>query len=297
MATQQTDAGSAVELAPRNPTQIAQSHPAEFGRLWFAEPDPVVRVRCIHPDRANKQQHPPYEFEGRLSEVCGGARKLNEAGYNVYAVAQPYGPVGADRQANDSDIIGARGYYADGDDVALPASWHVLPTFLLVHPETARWWAFWRVNGAELDTLPEMQRRIAKHYGADPTISNPSRIVRLPGFYRWKLNEQTKQIEHFRPYELRVVSGVASEAFQHQGLPAIPQAAPGNAKDGGDVISLDRLRGLLLFIHPERREDWLSVGFVIRDAVILGTDGKPLEPEDRLTLFDQWSSGELWEAA
>ncbi len=53
----------------------------------------------------------------------------------------------------DADIVGVRCLYADGDDSELPSEWHVEPTFILVHPKTARWWAYWSVTIFCLDEL------------------------------------------------------------------------------------------------------------------------------------------------
>jgi hypothetical protein len=252
--------------------------------------DAPVRIRAID----GRKMFPPQEFAGTIAEIGERAQKLNLDGYNIYMVAQPTGSL-TTGFVNDGDVTGVRCFYADGDEAPLPTDWHLEPTFTLEHSETGRWWAFWSLHGlSNLETLRTWIKRIAANYGADPSVCNPARIVRLAGFDRWK------EGENFGPYRLRVLSGRTSDEWEHQGLPEVPQHAPAVRPDyhgSQDVISLDRLRRLLAYISPAEREVWRNGCFAIRDAIVVNEASAPVDQADTFALFDHWSSGQLWENA
>jgi hypothetical protein len=180
----------------------------------------------------------------------------NRNGSNVYMVGQPTRPVAGPR-AKDADVTRIRVLYADGDTAALPTEWLVKPTFILVHPDTGRWWAYWVVTGVELADAPEYNKRIALHYDSDPKISNLSRLVRVAGFDRWKDGK------NYGPYVLQETGGV-TEARQHDGLPRLP--AEGNAtrthgekrRDYGELAEWDA-------VQAKRLVDAAYAGKLIKD--------------------------------
>ncbi len=251
-----------------------------------------IRIRTIHWDRSEegRRKHPSHEYEGALASIAERTRKLNLDGYNVYIVAQRTKPPPADGYfTRDTDIIGVRCLYADGDDSKLPSEWHVEPTFILVHPKTGRWWAYWIVTNFPLDQLRDMVKRIAIHYDGDISICNPARIVRLAGYDRWKDGK------NYGPYELRRGSGTSSEQWEHQGLNRLPpRVAYAGPRDAESVIELNRLRQLLLLVPPGDREDWLKIMFMIRDGTVIDEKFEVLDDADKLALFDNWASGELY---
>ena len=254
--------------------------------------DARVRIRAIHSDRSEegRRKHPSHEYEGALAGIAERTRKLNLDGYNIYMVAQSTRSLPADGYfTRDTDIIGVRCLYADGDNSELPSDWHVEPTFILVHPRTERWWAYWSVTSFPLDELRDMVKRIAIHYDGDISICNPARIVRLAGYDRWK------EGENYGPYELLRRSGTSTEQWQHEGLKPLPKrAAYIGPTDAESVIELNRLRQLLLLVPPGNREDWLKVMFMMRDGTVIDEKFEILDDADKLALFDSWASGELY---
>ena len=255
--------------------------------------DTPIRIRAIHWDRSEegRRRHPSYEFEGTLASTAERTSKLNLDGYNVYIVAQRTKPLPAKGYfTRDTDIIGVRCLYADGDDSELPSEWHVEPTFILVHPKTGRWWAYWIVTNFPLDQLRDMVKRIAIHYDGDISICNPARIVRLAGYDRWKDGK------NYGPYELQRRSGGTWEWWAHDGtldkLP--PRAAYIGPRDVESVIELNRLRQLLLLVPPGEREDWLKVMLMVRDGTVIDDKFRVLDDADKLEHFDSWASGELY---
>lgn len=251
-----------------------------------------IRIRAIHWDRSEegRRKHPSHEYEGELAAIAERTRRLNLDGHNIYMVAQPTKPLPADGYfTRDSDIIGVRCLYADGDNSKLPSEWHVEPTFILVHPKTGRWWAYWSVTSFSLDELRDMIKRIAIHYDGDISICNPARIVRLAGYDRWK------EGKNYGPYELQRRSSTSTDQWEHKGLKPLPsRVIYVGPRDAESVIELNRLRQLLLLVPPGERKDWLKVMFMIRDGAVIDEKFEVLDDADKLALFDSWASGELY---
>ena len=252
--------------------------------------DAPIRIRAIHSDRKSQGTHPPQEYGGALADIAERTQQLNRDGYNIYMVAQPTKPLtGEGHFTRDADILGVRCLYADGDDTELPSEWHVEPTFILVHPKTGRWWAYWKVSIFPLDDLRDMIKRIAIHYDSDPSISNPARIVRLAGYGRWKDGKD------YGPYELHRCTNSSTEQWEHQDLKLLPpRVAYAGPRDAESVIELNRLRKLLLLVPPGDREDWLKLMFMLRDGTVIDDKFEVLDEADKLALFDSWASGELY---
>ncbi len=257
--------------------------------LMTGSPDTIIRVRTVNSALPKGALGASYEFEGGLADMHERICKLNLDGHNIYVMAQPTRPCPG--FASNADVIGVRGFYADGDGAAFPTAWHVAPTYVLRHPQTGRWWAHWTVTAAELASLPEWIKRIAMRYGSDATICNPARVIRLAGFDRWKDGKS------YGPYELEVMSGIATDEWMHCGLPELPARAKVDASrlNEEDVIAAERLRDALAFVPPANRDDWLRVIFAVRDAKVLLPNLERMEPDEVIALLDDWASGSLWE--
>lgn len=137
-----------------------------------------------------------------LEELCAFAADINSTpGANIYF--RP-ATVGGDMPANDADFVMTPGFWVDHDvatSVArlkshpLPAK----PTFILVtgrDPEI-RCQSFWPLS--EPSTAPETLREINKalqvHFEGDPAVTNPSRLMRMPGSIAWPVKEGRTKVE------------------------------------------------------------------------------------------------------
>lgn len=56
----------------------------------------------------------------------------------------------------------------------------------LVSTSPDKWQALWRVQGFDKQQAEELQRAMAREYGADLAATDCSRVLRLPGFYNHK---------------------------------------------------------------------------------------------------------------
>jgi len=119
-----------------------------------------------------------FSFDSSLEDLVDSFLERQDDGYGVFAVVNRGGH-------RDAHIDLVRAVFIDGDDVPLPNAWHIEPRFI-VQRDATHWHAYWAVEAMTVEQFTEVQRRLAIHYGTDPTISNPSRVMRVPGFVHLK---------------------------------------------------------------------------------------------------------------
>ena len=115
----------------------------------------------------------------------------NLDGFDLYMTAHLIRE-GVGSNPKNADIEEGRALFIDSDGEPRPNQWHLPPDFILEREDEPEhnWWAFWSVDGVfPADQIESYQRRIAEFYGTDTSVSDPRRIIRLPGFIRYKHNE------------------------------------------------------------------------------------------------------------
>jgi len=114
-------------------------------------------------------------YEGTLDNVWSSLVGDQDEGHGVFVVVNAGGH-------KDADIHTIRAVFIDADGRELPAEdeWHV-PPHLICQRDATHWHAYWLVDGLPLDRFREVQTRLAVYYGTDRSVSNPSRVMRLPG--------------------------------------------------------------------------------------------------------------------
>lgn len=78
-----------------------------------------------------------------------------------------------------ADVTRVRALFADFDGTAEPI-WPITPHFVTKRDDT-HGHAYWLVDDVEVDDFMFLQRRIAMSCGTDTQVTDPSRVVRLPG--------------------------------------------------------------------------------------------------------------------
>ena len=131
--------------------------------------------------------------EEEVAAVLEAATELNVHGCNVYITINPAGPFTSDRKTRalkDADIIAATATFLDADERGIA---HNLPDKALAKPDFAvitglvpftRAHFYWLSPTPvfDLDRWRWFQQELARRYGTDPAVCNPSRVMRLPGF-------------------------------------------------------------------------------------------------------------------
>ena len=131
--------------------------------------------------------------EDEVAAVLEAAAELNASGSNIHVTVNPAGPITPDcktRALKDADIIVATATFVDADergiaddlpDKALTKPDLAVITGSLPFPRAHYYW-FSPTPVFDLDRWRWFQQELAGRYGTDPSVCNPSRVMRLPGF-------------------------------------------------------------------------------------------------------------------
>ena len=131
--------------------------------------------------------------EEEVAAVLEAAAELNASGSNIHVSVNPAGPFTSDsktRALKDADIIAATATFLDADERGIADN---LPDKALAKPDFAvitglvpftRAHFYWLSPTPvfDLDRWRWFQQELARRYGTDAAVCNPSRVVRMPSF-------------------------------------------------------------------------------------------------------------------
>lgn len=171
---------------------------AEVVSDWDELPErAVVELRCLFPEKTpNICRFNPTPTG--LQDLADHAVEMNKYGLNCYIVVNPVRAGTPNRSATDADIIASHYFWADGDDeeaansirnFAGPRWTMAVTTGRIPSPRPHIYWrtAEWVFN---LAAWTGIQKAIAGRLSTDPTVVNPSRIMRLPGTINWPTDKK-----------------------------------------------------------------------------------------------------------
>lgn len=133
--------------------------------------DAEICIRLIH-DKI-RDHSAARKLQGNIQNLWPEIERAQEDGFGVFLVVNGGGQ-------RDADINEIRAAFIDGDDIPMPSSWHVEPSFFVKRSAT-RWHAYWLAEQMDVAQFENLQKRLAHHYGSDPKVCNPSRVMRLAG--------------------------------------------------------------------------------------------------------------------
>lgn len=170
------------------PAQSYEQASAFVGALTQSDPSTaIIDTRCIHDtNRATAA----ISRRGTLRELWGELCAWNTAGFGVFVCVnhmdgngREIANVAAIRcQTIDLDNLSAQQNYERATQFNPP------PSFA-VQSSPGRWHVYWQTQQhKDRDSFTLLQRKLAQHFDGDKKISDPSRVLRLPGFYHLKSN-------------------------------------------------------------------------------------------------------------
>lgn len=245
---------------PRTGTTLTSSTPGHRSR----EPmDPDVPVRYIrenfrpedrvavvliqketrraiqHVASADRITQP--EFQARL-------RHANASRHEVYVGMNPVRETSHSR--TKADIATIRHVYLDFDENGTAAVQALMrredvpePNYL-VNTSSDRWQVVWKVDGFAKDDAERLMRHLARETGADPSATDSSRVLRLPGFLSHK---------HGAPFLVRVQPR-ATRTYGPDHFPRYPAEEQGAHAPIGRSETVERSRRTGELSQSER--DW-----------------------------------------
>ena len=249
--------------------------------------DPTTSEFCFRTfDDKKKNDQLAKNFTGTLTEHLSVFGDRNKAGAGVFVIINQGGH-------KDENITRIRYVFADTDGAPLAPLTNALEPHLVIESSPERYHVYWRVIGCEPEIFRSIQEAIADKFGTDKVIKNPSRVMRLPGYFHQKATPfQVKFVsenEELATYSLdQIIEGLGLNVTSHNAVePQTSLAAqamisvqqPHNA-------SLQDLEKKLPYLEPfEDYERWIKVGFMLADEF----------GEDARDLFLRWSRGDLLE--
>lgn len=272
----------------------------KFIRVFTGSPDTVIRVRFVHDSDRNANL--TAEREGNLTQLWPDILEHQKRGYGVFYFLNEITPgpgSGYGGAAKDDDVVLIRALATDYD-TGLPDTWHMQPPIVVRTSQVEvkgkiiqKGQALWPVFDLPKAEFKAAQLRLAAHYRSDTSISNPSRVLRLPGTLHVKkpANPQLVTFEDYTDgrdlWEYRLTADdildglpVAQEVRSHD-EPSLATGTP---------VPAEHLRMLLGFIdadtpYPQWRDIVAAVGAT---TIVADEDGSV-----RRQIAHEFSEGKL----
>jgi hypothetical protein len=178
------------------PTEIAVGEREYYGTIvcfifnlketeeFLSKLDPKNKDRftfqTFDDDASRKDPSLARKFHGSLADNQKQLCRLNTKGAGAFVTINETDLRG--REAKD--VVRIRAVFADFDD-GWPEKFHVQP-HILVQSSSRGGHAYFLMKDCTVDQFRELQAQIIAHYGCDPKIKDPSRVMRLPGLYHRK---------------------------------------------------------------------------------------------------------------
>lgn len=261
--------------------------------LLAGSSDSELAIRLL-PD-SDKKLRGARNLTGALDKYLPEFAVAQRDGYGIFFVVNAGGH-------KNEDITEIRAVFVDSDGVSLASvAWHVLPDFIVYRNDT-HWHAYWLVMDVPPERFREIQKRLAMRYGTDPTVCNPSRVLRLAGFVHLKNPQAPCDLclidltgGHLGGYQRDLNGHTLSEIVA--GLPDLPvEVERGPSTVSGMPVTLEQFREWLSYIDPTMKDDqgtWAGMALAIRYGELSIVSREEIDWEELLVA---WCSGELWRA-
>lgn len=142
--------------------------------------DDTTDVFCFrtYPDNRSDTQL-SRNWTSTFEETKPELTALNKRGASVCVVINYGGH-------KDEEIQRVRYIFADTDGANPKPLIKALQPHMIIGSSPRRYHIYWKVSDCDISKFRAVQGAIAKKYGTDPSIKNPSRIMRIPGFFHQK---------------------------------------------------------------------------------------------------------------
>lgn len=204
---------------------------ATFSFSWYPEKGTSAPLR---PEVATiTTSYLSARFDDELAMLLAGFNLSQRA---IYVCMNRLGRQNGSPDRTDANVAEVRAIFADFDYGLPEAQFPISPTALVQtsidHKSgQARYQAFWRCKGVQLDEFDAVERRLVRDWKADPASVNRSRIQRLPGYWHQK---------HGVPFLVEIIEANDITYSRDQIMAAFPpvkSAVPAVALPGKLTIS------------------------------------------------------------
>jgi len=147
------------------------------------EDDPTVTFQTFDDDEKRKSRKLARVLHGRLGDHADTLASLNNLGAGVFVMVN----AGDGKGRTTKNVVGIRAFYMDHDKPKT-RPYHKPATFT-VHTSPGKEHGYFVLGRAHVDPLPifsKVQKALATYYGADLSVTDLCRVMRLPGYHHMK---------------------------------------------------------------------------------------------------------------
>lgn len=146
-----------------------------------------------------------------------------------------------------------------------------------------RYYLIDQTTAPTFDAWREVMHRMVMDFGSDPNACDPTRVLRLPGFYHQK--------DPSRPHMVRIYASTPAQPYSWQKITDVIKPLPKKQVDRTAMLALQgrgiesplQLKSALAAINADCEYlDWLKVGMALHH--VTGGSG------EAFTLWDDWSA-------
>ncbi|WP_420587927.1 DNA-primase RepB domain-containing protein [Marivita sp.] len=231
------------------------------------------------PDNASSQVS-PRNLDGKLKEVLVQLQRANRAGGGAFVVINEGGH-------KDGDITRVRAVFADTDGAPVEPIIDALEPHMVVETSPKKYHVYWLVADFPLDQFKPVQLAIATQFGTDESVTNLSRVMRLPGLFH---NKNEPVLSRLVNVNWQLPRYTLDEVVMRLSLQLMPpnqdrQPSEWNGTGKTDVPPIKEVEKALTYLNPfVDRELWF--GNILALAHDYGEGGRDLA--------HRWSRGDLW---
>ena len=203
-------------------------------------------------------------FRGTFADVEERLKKRNAAGFGIYYTLNQTNGKGARKE----HIVAIRALPLDLDNTDLPDAWDIEP-HLVLESSPGKHQALFKIEPThDLDAASDMAKRLALHYGGDPSVTDAPRILRLPGFRHLKREPFTSRVVSLNEFD----PPNKLEAFDDF-LPPLPPRAETSGSTGVGELDAEQARELLAALKADEVVETNSKWEAFAMAYHAATDG------------------------
>lgn len=208
----------------------------------------------------------------------------------------------------DTEINDYRALFVDGDGIPLPSHWPFHPN-MIVQRDPEHWHAYWLLSeGSSKDWWRRGQKHLSLYYNSDPTIVNPSRVMRLPGTWHLKSEPVQYKITNIKSTERDCITNILSfHEIDEEKTATIEKFMAGRKSRGARGIkandseeNVTKCRSELSRRHPaiegDGGDDWTyQTACICKDYGLSRNMAFDLMMEWNLTCDPPWLEDDLWD--
>jgi hypothetical protein len=255
--------------------------PESQARAFLKMIDPEANSFCFRKLRDNDASRVrPENLDGQLKQVLPQLQRASRAGGGAFVVVNEGGQ-------KDDDITRVRAVFADTDGAPVEPIIDALTPHIVVETSPKKYHVYWLVADFPLDQFKPVQLAIATQFGTDESVTNLSRVMRMPGFHH---NKNEPFLSRLIAWDSGLPRYKLDEVVTGLDLQLTPpdedrQPSEWSRTGKSDAPPIAEVEKALTYLNP-----FVIRGRWVRNILALAHD----YGEDGRDLAHRWSRGDLW---